>query len=232
MALASEHDLRVLDQTARDGGQSLEPVLADADDGQPAAGCGRLARKGVTRRHATHPHPRRHDGGATAGGTPRPSRRPGRHASRSQAAPPRRRDKPCRCGPAGSAAPRGLPTISRPNASTSSSTPPTHTPPTSRRTPPRRQRSRACRCWRLRRPPWVPRAGDNWTEVADPDAAVQALGPSPRRVFLALGRSEIGAFAASAAALLSGAQRRSGRSAARGAARGLCDRSRTVHRSG
>ena len=47
----------------------------------------------------------------------------------------------------------------------------------------------------LRRPPWVPRAGDNWTEVADPDAAVQALGPSPRRVFLALGRSEIGSFA-------------------------------------
>src|SRR3954453_18510406 len=62
MAFAPEHDLRVLDQTARNGGQSLEPVLADADDGQPAAGCGRLARKGVTRRHATHPHPRWHDG--------------------------------------------------------------------------------------------------------------------------------------------------------------------------
>ena len=47
----------------------------------------------------------------------------------------------------------------------------------------------------LRRPPWVPRPGDNWTEVADPPAAVQALGPSPRRVFLALGRNEIGCFA-------------------------------------
>jgi len=47
----------------------------------------------------------------------------------------------------------------------------------------------------LRRPPWVPRAGDNWTEVADPPAAAQALGPSPRRVFLALGRNEIGCFA-------------------------------------
>src|SRR6478752_1115149 len=32
------------------------------------------------------------------------------------------------------------------------------------------------------------------SEVADPDAAVQALGPSPRRVFLALGRSDIGSF--------------------------------------
>jgi precorrin-6A/cobalt-precorrin-6A reductase len=47
----------------------------------------------------------------------------------------------------------------------------------------------------LRRPPWVPRFGDRWTEVADPAAAVQALGPSPRRVFLALGRNDIGCFA-------------------------------------
>jgi precorrin-6A/cobalt-precorrin-6A reductase len=47
----------------------------------------------------------------------------------------------------------------------------------------------------LRRPAWVPRPGDDWTEVADPLAAVQALGPSPRRVFLALGRGEIGCFA-------------------------------------
>src|SRR4051812_29710446 len=31
----------------------------------------------------------------------------------------------------------------------------------------------------LRRPPWVPRAGDNWTEVADPDAAVHAPPPTP-----------------------------------------------------
>ena len=47
----------------------------------------------------------------------------------------------------------------------------------------------------LRRPPWVARPGDNWTEVADPPAAVPVLGPSPRRVFLALGRNEIGCFA-------------------------------------
>jgi precorrin-6A/cobalt-precorrin-6A reductase len=47
----------------------------------------------------------------------------------------------------------------------------------------------------LRRPAWVPRPGDNWMEVADPVAAVQGLGQSPRRVFLALGRSDIGCFA-------------------------------------
>jgi precorrin-6A/cobalt-precorrin-6A reductase len=47
----------------------------------------------------------------------------------------------------------------------------------------------------LRRPVWVAAAGDQWTEVADAAAAVGALGPAPRRVFLALGRQEIGVFA-------------------------------------
>ena len=46
----------------------------------------------------------------------------------------------------------------------------------------------------LRRPPWAPLPGDRWTEVADTAAAVQALGEAPRRVFLALGRNEIGHF--------------------------------------
>ena len=46
----------------------------------------------------------------------------------------------------------------------------------------------------LRRPPWTPRSGDRWTEVANTEAAVQALGKNPRRVFLALGRNEIGHF--------------------------------------
>jgi precorrin-6A/cobalt-precorrin-6A reductase len=46
----------------------------------------------------------------------------------------------------------------------------------------------------LRRPPWAPRSGDRWTEVANTEAAVQVLGTQPRRVFLALGRSEIGYF--------------------------------------
>ena len=48
----------------------------------------------------------------------------------------------------------------------------------------------------LRRPAWTPAAGDRWSEVADAAQAVQALGQAPRRVFLALGRSEIGHFAA------------------------------------
>jgi precorrin-6A/cobalt-precorrin-6A reductase len=47
----------------------------------------------------------------------------------------------------------------------------------------------------LRRPPWGWVAGDRWTEVPDVRAAVAALGPAPRHVFLALGRNEIQPFA-------------------------------------
>lgn len=47
----------------------------------------------------------------------------------------------------------------------------------------------------LRRPPWQPQAGDAWTEVADMKQAVGALGAARRRVFLAVGREEIGSFA-------------------------------------
>jgi precorrin-6A/cobalt-precorrin-6A reductase len=48
----------------------------------------------------------------------------------------------------------------------------------------------------LRRPAWVAVAGDRWIEVDDAQAAVQAIGAAPRRVFLALGRNEIAAFVA------------------------------------
>jgi precorrin-6A/cobalt-precorrin-6A reductase len=48
----------------------------------------------------------------------------------------------------------------------------------------------------LRRPAWRQVAGDRWTEVVDTPAAARALGEAPRRVFLALGRNEIAAFAA------------------------------------
>jgi len=48
----------------------------------------------------------------------------------------------------------------------------------------------------LRRGPWMPVAGDRWREVADVPAAVAALGPAPRRAFLALGRNEVRAFEA------------------------------------
>ncbi len=46
----------------------------------------------------------------------------------------------------------------------------------------------------LRRPAWSPEPGDRWIEVEDVDAAVEALGASPRRVFLALGRKEVHVF--------------------------------------
>lgn len=47
----------------------------------------------------------------------------------------------------------------------------------------------------FRRPAWARREGDRWTEVADVEAAVGALGEKPRRVFLALGRKEVAPFA-------------------------------------
>jgi precorrin-6A/cobalt-precorrin-6A reductase len=49
----------------------------------------------------------------------------------------------------------------------------------------------------LRRTAWEYQTGDRWTNVASPADAIAALGASPRRVFLALGRQE--AHAADAA---------------------------------
>jgi precorrin-6A/cobalt-precorrin-6A reductase len=47
------------------------------------------------------------------------------------------------------------------------------------------------------RPAWEPQPGDSWLPVASAEAAADALGPKPRRVFLTLGRLELGAFASS-----------------------------------
>jgi precorrin-6A/cobalt-precorrin-6A reductase len=54
----------------------------------------------------------------------------------------------------------------------------------------------ATRVLALRRPPWEAVAGDRWTEVEDIAGAVSALGQAPRRVFLAIGRKDVAAFAA------------------------------------
>jgi precorrin-6A/cobalt-precorrin-6A reductase len=48
----------------------------------------------------------------------------------------------------------------------------------------------------LERAPWVRTAGDNWTDVADINAAVAALPEKRTRVFLAIGRQHIAPFAA------------------------------------
>lgn len=48
----------------------------------------------------------------------------------------------------------------------------------------------------LRRQPWTAVAGDRWEEVDTIKDAVLALGPAPRRAFLAVGRRDIDAFAA------------------------------------
>lgn len=46
----------------------------------------------------------------------------------------------------------------------------------------------------LERGPWVAGPGDDWTHVPDLAAAAEALGPTPRRVFLAIGRLHLAAF--------------------------------------
>lgn len=46
------------------------------------------------------------------------------------------------------------------------------------------------------RPPWQALPGDPWQVVGNTESAVSALGTSPRRVFLSLGRQELHFFAA------------------------------------
>ena len=47
----------------------------------------------------------------------------------------------------------------------------------------------------LEREPWQAAEGDRWTHVPDLAGAVAALGETPRRVFLAIGRQTLDAFA-------------------------------------
>jgi precorrin-6A/cobalt-precorrin-6A reductase len=47
----------------------------------------------------------------------------------------------------------------------------------------------------IARPVWQAQPGDLWHVVRDADAAAAALGPTPRRVFLSLGRLDLHAFA-------------------------------------
>lgn len=46
----------------------------------------------------------------------------------------------------------------------------------------------------LERAPWQAQAGDHWIGVADMAEAAQALPDAPSRVFLAVGRKQLGAF--------------------------------------
>ena len=46
----------------------------------------------------------------------------------------------------------------------------------------------------LTREPWRKQPGDRWTEVADLDEAVHAVGDAPKRVFLTIGRLGLAAF--------------------------------------
>ncbi len=47
---------------------------------------------------------------------------------------------------------------------------------------------------RLERPAWMPRKGDDWTDVPDIESAVDALPHEPARVFLAIGRMHVDLF--------------------------------------
>jgi precorrin-6A/cobalt-precorrin-6A reductase len=46
----------------------------------------------------------------------------------------------------------------------------------------------------LERAPWMPTPADHWTHVPDLASAALVLGPTPRRVFLAIGRQHLDAF--------------------------------------
>ncbi|MDD2705783.1 MAG: cobalt-precorrin-6A reductase [Acidocella sp.] len=48
----------------------------------------------------------------------------------------------------------------------------------------------------LERPPWVPQAGDDWQNLPSQEAALAALPMAPARVFLAIGKQGVAAFAA------------------------------------
>lgn len=51
----------------------------------------------------------------------------------------------------------------------------------------------------MERPAWQARPGDQWLQVPDMAAAAQALAPAMQRVFLAIGRKQLAAFAPRAA---------------------------------
>jgi precorrin-6A/cobalt-precorrin-6A reductase len=46
----------------------------------------------------------------------------------------------------------------------------------------------------VRRAPWTAVPGDQWTEVESADAAIEALGRTPRRVFITIGRHGLSAL--------------------------------------
>ncbi len=49
---------------------------------------------------------------------------------------------------------------------------------------------------RVLRPAWTPGPGDDWTEFASMAAMAEALGPTPRRVLLTIGRKDLAPFRA------------------------------------
>ena len=82
----------------------------------------------------------------------------------------------------------------------------------------------------LGRPAWPKQTGDRWIDVPDAIAAARALGEATARVFLSLGRLEIGAFA-SAPSTITSPVRSIPRGSALAARYPLHLRTRTIRRS-
>ena len=105
MARAPEYDIGAGDEFAGGRREAVGPILADADDGQPASRWGSFRHDRLSA-HRTHPHPWRHRRGATPRRRAcRPTRARG-DVCRSPDARRSRCPSPCPCGAAGSAAPK------------------------------------------------------------------------------------------------------------------------------
>ena len=188
MPAAAEHDLCPGDEASRNRRQPVDSILADADDGQPATRCGSARAQGVSKRHATRSHSRRHYGSAAPGGASRRTRRSCRNVSLAgRTTAPAAQAVPVRVGSFGGV--EGLArylTDERVDALIDA-THPYAAIISANAAAAARSHARAA-CSRSGAPPWAPLPGDRWIEVADVAAAVDALGEAPRRVFLALGR--------------------------------------------
>ncbi len=193
VTFAAEDDFGGADPVLRGFAEPGNSVFADADDGQPAADWGRLAQKLSRHDDPPHSYSRRHHR------SPSSCRQTGTRGDlditlslAGRTIEPAEQPVPVRSGGFGGA--EGLARYlqderidllidaTHPYAAQIS-----------------RNADVAARladvpAFALRRAPWQQVAGDRWTLVANAEEAVAALGAEPRRVFLALGRQEIGAF--------------------------------------
>ena len=211
------------------GAEALDAVLADADDGQPAARCGSVSGERASERHAAYSHPRRHERGAATGRAPRgPTDLKVTLSLAGRTARPAAQPVPVRVGGFGGA--EGLAAYlaaqridvlidaTHPYAATISA----HAAEAAARA--------SVPIVALRRPAWTAVAGDRWTEVEGCRCRNRRVGrraaPRVPRYRPPGGRR----LRRRSAARLSHPQRRSGRAAAQRAARDIYRGARPVQR--